>query len=396
MRLSAGSKASVSQAVPPPPASHHLPAGSQVLAARAIDASSNGLRGIARHGEPAPRLLAGVRVIRGDVAAHPVFGPAVADDHLALEHPRRAGDRVGARAIDDRVLLPELAAGRRVERDQPAVVRRDEDLALPERDAAVDHVAAALVAVGAIDLRIERPQALAGARVNRVHDAPGGGDVHDAVDHERRRLDPARGLEVVRPDESEVLDVARVDLPEPAEPRLGVVEPVARPVPGGGGVRSDVRAVDLLRRRGGVRRAALGGCLRLGDRQCAGTYEHRARTQQVPERHGGLLPAISPTAAPRDGARGGKDSAHTCGSSVRRQAVEFPGRPVATGRDRPSGFRHEPCDAARLSRPAMRKTSSVRRRPAPDAAPWQRSCYLSSRTARMRNFSSSAGRREDT
>ena len=45
IRLSSASKVSVSQAVPPPPNSHHLPAGSQVLAARAIDSSSNGLLG---------------------------------------------------------------------------------------------------------------------------------------------------------------------------------------------------------------------------------------------------------------------------------------------------------------------------------------------------------------
>ncbi|MNT88555.1 hypothetical protein D3C72_2291320 [compost metagenome] len=45
IRFSSGSKASVSQAVPPPPASQYLPLGSQVLAAAAIDSSSNGLEG---------------------------------------------------------------------------------------------------------------------------------------------------------------------------------------------------------------------------------------------------------------------------------------------------------------------------------------------------------------
>ena len=45
IRFSSGSKAIVSQAVPPPPASQYLPLGSQVLAAFAIDSSSNGLLG---------------------------------------------------------------------------------------------------------------------------------------------------------------------------------------------------------------------------------------------------------------------------------------------------------------------------------------------------------------
>ncbi|MNS79033.1 hypothetical protein D3C72_1126720 [compost metagenome] len=45
IRLSSGSKAKLSQAVPPPPASQYLPLGSQVLAARAIDSSSKGLLG---------------------------------------------------------------------------------------------------------------------------------------------------------------------------------------------------------------------------------------------------------------------------------------------------------------------------------------------------------------
>ncbi len=45
IRFSSGSKAIVSHAVPPPPASQYRALGSQVLAARAIDSSSNGLAG---------------------------------------------------------------------------------------------------------------------------------------------------------------------------------------------------------------------------------------------------------------------------------------------------------------------------------------------------------------
>nr|GFD50950.1 hypothetical protein [Tanacetum cinerariifolium] len=51
---------------------------------------------ITRHGKEPPVLLAGVRIVSGDVTAHPVFGAAVADDHLALHHARRASDGDGA------------------------------------------------------------------------------------------------------------------------------------------------------------------------------------------------------------------------------------------------------------------------------------------------------------
>src|SRR5689334_21925635 len=112
----------------------------------------------------------------------------------------------------------QLAAVDGVERDQPAVERADEDLALVQRDAAVDDVAARLLAVARRDLGVERPQLLAGARVDRVDHAPRRGDVHDAVDDQRRGLDAALGLEVVGPRQPELLDVLAVDPVELAEP----------------------------------------------------------------------------------------------------------------------------------------------------------------------------------
>src|SRR5262249_54865998 len=158
---------------------------------------------------------------------------------------RRAGDRVGELVVDDGVLLPDLVAGRRIDRDEASVVGRDEDLALPDRDTAVDDVAAALVAAFAVHLRVVGPDALAGAHVDRVHDAAGGGLVHDAVDDDRRRLDAARRLEVVGPGEAELLDVAVVDFLQLAEARLGVVEAVAQPVLRAAAVGLDRAAVDL-------------------------------------------------------------------------------------------------------------------------------------------------------
>ena len=63
-------------------------------------------------------------------------------------------------------------AGGRIERDQAAVIGGDEHLALVDGDAAIDDVAAPLVALRAVDARIERPQLLAGTRVDGVDHAP--------------------------------------------------------------------------------------------------------------------------------------------------------------------------------------------------------------------------------
>ena len=49
---------------------------------------------IAGNGVEAPRQLAGLRVVGGDVAADGVLRAAVADDHFALDDARRHRDRV--------------------------------------------------------------------------------------------------------------------------------------------------------------------------------------------------------------------------------------------------------------------------------------------------------------
>ena len=169
------------------------------------------LRRIAGHGVEAPQHLAGLRVVGGDVAAHAELGAAVADDHLALDDARRAGDRVCLRLIDGHH-RPHFLAGLGVERDQPAVERADETACLRRSDAAVDDVAARLHAGFARHLRIVLPQQLAGRGVDRLHLAPRAGGIHHAVDDQRRRLLAAMRVEVDEPREAELLDVARVDL----------------------------------------------------------------------------------------------------------------------------------------------------------------------------------------
>src|SRR5262249_55615321 len=100
------------------------------------------LRWIPGHGEPAPESIARLAVICGDIAAHTVLGAALADHDLAVEHTRRAGDRVGMLMVDQRVLFPDLGAGRGIERDQAPIICGHEYLALVEGEATADRVAA--------------------------------------------------------------------------------------------------------------------------------------------------------------------------------------------------------------------------------------------------------------
>ena len=184
---------------------------------------------IAGHGIEAPCELAGVGVVGRDVAAHAELGAAVADQHLAFDDARRAGDRVRLRAVDG-VDVPELLSRGRIERDQPAVERADEDLAFPQRDAAIDDVAASVDGPFAGHFGIVGPQRLARRRVEGVDFAPRGRDVENAVRDQRRRLLAATRVEVGEPREPELADGFPVDLFERAETLLAVGSPVRQPL----------------------------------------------------------------------------------------------------------------------------------------------------------------------
>jgi hypothetical protein len=225
------------------------------LSAISIALSSGALQGgVAGHRVEAPGLLAGLGVVGGDVAAHAELGAAIADQHLALDDARRPGDGVALLAVEDGVHAPGDLAGLGIERDQTAIEAADVDLALPHRDAAVDGVAAALTEVLAGNLGVEGPQSLAGARIERVDDAPGAGGVHHAVD------DDGRGL------------VAGVDPRQRRMPLLVVGAAVAHPVAGLLVGRTDACAVDIgrrlrCRRSGGAQR-------RQGQRQDRSRLRH--------------------------------------------------------------------------------------------------------------------------
>ncbi len=186
------------------------------------------LRGIARHGVEAPAFVPGFGIEGGQIAAGEIFGTGRTDQDHALRHPRRPGDR-HVRSFGDGQLVPGHLAGLLIECDQPPVERADIDLVAIERDAAVDRVAAHIDQLFARDLGVVGPLERPGLGVIGLHHRPGGGDVEDAIVHQRRGFLPARGIEIGEPGHAELADVLVVDLVERGKALLGPVAAIGQP-----------------------------------------------------------------------------------------------------------------------------------------------------------------------
>ena len=129
-----------------------------------------------------------------DEAADAVLGAGDADDDLVLDDERRRrGAVAGLVVVDDHV--PHHRAGLHVEGQQVRVERVHVEAVAEHGEAAVDAAAADVHPLGQI-ARVA-PDLAAGARVDRPGRVVRPGDVHDAVEHDRRRLELAelRGLE---------------------------------------------------------------------------------------------------------------------------------------------------------------------------------------------------------
>ncbi len=143
--------------------------------------------GIAGHDEELPGELAGLGVPRAHVAARRAhLGAAVADEDLAAKRLRKAGDVFRLLQVS-RLRGPELFPCLGIEGDEPPVVRGDDDFAFPIREAAARAPEDAEAVAGMLDrLRVVLPEDLAGLRVDGTRDAPRAGEVHHAVDDDRR------------------------------------------------------------------------------------------------------------------------------------------------------------------------------------------------------------------
>ena len=113
--------------------------------------------------------------------------PPMPDDHLAVEHARRAGDEVEHRCRSTvttlQTGLPVVAS---IAISRPSV-RADVDLALPPGDAADPQPLPQLASRHRGHLGVVGPQQLARRRVDGMHDAVAGREIEDAVDRDRLR-----------------------------------------------------------------------------------------------------------------------------------------------------------------------------------------------------------------
>ena len=116
-----------------------------------------------------------------------------------------------------------------VERDEMRVDRRDVDRVAENCDAAIRREKADREQVGR-QRRGPSPDRLAGAHVEGRDRGRRLGDVHDAVDNDRRRLKNALTLQLVDPLNFQVLHILRVDLLQPRETLRGVVAAVGEPI----------------------------------------------------------------------------------------------------------------------------------------------------------------------
>ena len=161
-----------------------------------------------------PGLFARFGVIGRDVAAHAKLGAAVTDNNLAVDHPRRPGNRVVALSVDQGVHGPDQFTRFRIQGLQAAVVHPYIHLVAPHGDTPVGSVTAAPPLVAPPDLGIIIPQQLAGPGIQCKYHAVGSGGVQHAVDDDGRGLDHAIQRILETPGEAQFVDGVDIDRPQ--------------------------------------------------------------------------------------------------------------------------------------------------------------------------------------
>ncbi len=271
------------------------------------------LVGIAGNRVRAPVELTAVGIVGGHVTSHAELRAAVADQHTSRRHPRRSRDRVRL-VLLGRALFPDDVPGGRVERGEPPVERRRIDLPFVDGHAAIDHVAAGFLSPLLRHLGIPGPDLRPGARVDRVHHAPGRRGVHHAVDHQRSRLEAAGGIRRKLPRQLQLGDVLVVDLVERAEALLVGTAVVGDPLADLGMLQALV--VDLARRFSDTIGADRGGsvCGPQGRRSERRRRDRRKKREQNRCFHGEDL--LGPLVKGRRVSRGAR------GESISKTAIE--------------------------------------------------------------------------
>src|SRR5690606_6876893 len=206
-----------------------------------------------------------VGVVGGDIAADAILDAGIADDDLVLDDARDTGDGIRLGLVDGDH-TPDLLTGTGVQGDQATVDGANEDLALPHGYTAVDHITAGVHTLGRIDFGVIGPQLGAAAHVVGLHMAPGGTDVHRAIDHDWRGLLGPAGVDICVPGQLQLIHVIHVNLVERAVALFAIVTTDAHP-----GARLAVSGNQSL---GGNRATEISSC---GTRSFGGRRRQRRR-----------------------------------------------------------------------------------------------------------------------
>ncbi len=141
----------------------------------------------------APGQLAGIEIVRGEVAADAILSARDPDDHFVMHHQRSDGH--GLAQLRIAVLgAPQHLAGLGVERVDMRVQRGDQNFPVGIGDAFVHQIAAGHRGRELVLLRSEFPDDLANVvQVDGVDEVGIGAlEVHHVADHQRLALLPAK------------------------------------------------------------------------------------------------------------------------------------------------------------------------------------------------------------
>jgi hypothetical protein len=158
-----------------------------------------------------PQLRATVLVISGDIAPdRREIRAAMADQHLAPEHPWRAAD-IAFVVLADRHHAPRDMARLRVDRGQPPVDGADEDFAAIIGKAAYPPRRAHLGSGLLRSFQVHMPQFMPCSRIERADMAITRGEIEDAADRDRRGQGATAVGDVMRPGQPQPRYVTLVD-----------------------------------------------------------------------------------------------------------------------------------------------------------------------------------------
>src|SRR5262249_18629444 len=123
------------------------------------------------------------------------------DDRVASYRWRTRHEIVKAvrLALRQRVNTPDASSGPGIDRMQVAVDTRDIDTPLPDRESAVDDIAAGVAAPLAFDLWVVSPELLSVVGSNGIYAAPVTRGIHDSIDDNGGGFETSFRSEVIVP-----------------------------------------------------------------------------------------------------------------------------------------------------------------------------------------------------